>query len=1021
MRTTPLRNACANFWLKLSFLLLLMVLPSRGQTQADSVVVRADTLVLHDGASAVGQACGKVVLRDPSVGQVVCRDTNARSLMVPQASTSQNAVTVGYGQRVVLDTGSHGDVLVRSGATLVLPKGHFRMSSLALEWDAHLVLDSASLGDSGTVSLDVTNSVHLMDRVTVGIGAVRSGGALRSAQALTVVAGNLQLDNDLYVGGQFYAVNAITLGDRVSLTGVLSAIKIAVGYDTKLIYAASLAHGEVVADDVRMVSPQDNSWTNATSLAVKWTVNGIAHNDVESLPIEGPKVIRRCSGNVCVQITVNVDRTAPVVKILSPADEWITNKASTELVWSVDSIQQKETITLPEGSSTLTRSARDSAGNTGSATIHVSLDTHIPVVKILSPVDGFLTNAASQTLRYSVDGVEQPSVTVPLVEGTNVLTRRFTSKAGNTGTASIVVRLDTKPPVIAFVSPKDGDTLRQDRVAVSWTVDGVLRQDSASLAEGVNQIRRVGKDSAGNQSEATISVIYSKPVVVLPGMLKAPPIPKVPSPPFSWQVGFLWQGDSAIQKGVLPGSLDTLRVSVLRGVVQDESGKPVAGAKITLLGHPEWGYTLSRTDGWFDLGANYGQSVVVDVQKDGFCPSQRRVIPMAGEYVHVEEIRLVPFDAKVTSVDFSGGSTVQQVIVGTPQTDVDGTRTAVVVTPAGTKAWLELPNGTTVPVSSLSVRATEYTVGEKGVARMPGDLPQGVAYTYAVELSADEAVAAGAQHVRFDRPLSLYVENFPGFPVGNAVPLGWYDRTRGVWVAANSGHVLRILGVQSGKALLDIDGSFQAAGNDSLVALGITSEELVEIAGRYPVGSSFWRVQIEHFSAWDCNWGIFPPEDAVIPTPVVETKQQDDECTEECGSIVGVQDRRLGESIDLPGMENSLIYSSIRADGHISNHRIVVRVSGDSVANSLKRIELSINVSGQYRTKEFAPSPNQTDTFFGMEKMGMGELSQTPMPKSQLEMFTKLHTSQCQNLVTMGMVRKLKAIVVRKSLVLQIN
>jgi hypothetical protein len=40
-------------------------------------------------------------------------------------------------------------------------------------------------------------------------------------------------------------------------------------------------------------------------------------------------------------------------------------------------------------------------------------------------------------------------------------------------------------------------------------------------------------------------------------------------------------------------------------------------------------------------------------------------------------------------------------------------------------------------------------------------------YTYAVELSADEAFQAGATKVTFDKPLAFYVENFLDFPVGS--------------------------------------------------------------------------------------------------------------------------------------------------------------------------------------------------------------------------------------------------------------
>ena len=47
-------------------------------------------------------------------------------------------------------------------------------------------------------------------------------------------------------------------------------------------------------------------------------------------------------------------------------------------------------------------------------------------------------------------------------------------------------------------------------------------------------------------------------------------------------------------------------------------------------------------------------------------------------------------------------------------------------------------------------------------------------YTYAVELSADEAVAVavGATRVDLSEPAAFYVENFLGFPVGEPVPAG---------------------------------------------------------------------------------------------------------------------------------------------------------------------------------------------------------------------------------------------------------
>ena len=74
---------------------------------------------------------------------------------------------------------------------------------------------------------------------------------------------------------------------------------------------------------------------------------------------------------------------------------------------------------------------------------------------------------------------------------------------------------------------------------------------------------------------------------------------------------------------------------------------------------------------------------------------------------------------------------------------------------------------------------------------MPGALPATSGYTYAVELTADEAIQAGANSVTFDPPLALYVENFLDFPVGGIVPTGYYDRATSAWIASANGRVVR--------------------------------------------------------------------------------------------------------------------------------------------------------------------------------------------------------------------------------------
>ena len=129
--------------------------------------------------------------------------------------------------------------------------------------------------------------------------------------------------------------------------------------------------------------------------------------------------------------------------------------------------------------------------------------------------------------------------------------------------------------------------------------------------------------------------------------------------------------------------------------------------------------------------------------------------------------------------------------------------------------------------------------------------PPSSGYTYCAELSLDEAVAAGATEVRFNQALPVYVENFLGFPVGTAVPAGYYDRQKGQWIASANGRVIKVLSVTSGLADLDTDGDAAPDNATKLATLGVTAEERARLAQLYAPGQTLWRVTISHFSPWD--------------------------------------------------------------------------------------------------------------------------------------------------------------------------
>ena len=145
-----------------------------------------------------------------------------------------------------------------------------------------------------------------------------------------------------------------------------------------------------------------------------------------------------------------------------------------------------------------------------------------------------------------------------------------------------------------------------------------------------------------------------------------------------------------------------------------------------------------------------------------------------------------------------------------------------------------MPDGSTQPVDELHIRATEYTVGDSGPDAMPAPLPPSVAYTYCVDLTADEAVSAGADQITFDKPLPYYVENFLRLPRRDAVPVGFYDEQKHAWVGAGQRRRHDILSIADGKAVLDVSTMPERPpALRTLAAFGITDEELTKLATLY--------------------------------------------------------------------------------------------------------------------------------------------------------------------------------------------
>ncbi|MEQ9499777.1 MAG: RHS repeat-associated core domain-containing protein [Deltaproteobacteria bacterium] len=450
----------------------------------------------------------------------------------------------------------------------------------------------------------------------------------------------------------------------------------------------------------------------------------------------------------------------------------------------------------------------------------------------------------------------------------------------------------------------------------------------------------------------------------------APPLDPTAFTPMLDRVRFLFEGTPPIQTGVSISSFSPSRIAVVRGRVVDRSGAPAPGVTITVRDAPEFGSTITRADGWYDLVVNGGGVRTVVFTAQGYAPIQRRVRPPMGDFVVLEDVVVTPQDGAST-ISLSAGAP-DQLAISTPSSDGDGIRQARILFPAGVSASAVLPDGTTTALSQLDVRITEYTVGTSGPAAMPGPLPATSSYTYAFDIAVDQATALGAEQVVLSQAVPYYVDNFLNFPAGEPVPVGFFDESSGFWIPNPSGVVIDVLGVDSaGAAIIDSDGDGLADVPARLNELGISSSELVAIASQFSGGQSLWRALLGHFSTYDFNLFAQIPSDAITPGALASFFEAVDDFCKIDGCVLQIQDQTAGVDASLQGLPFGLHYRTDRAPGNRNRSTVAIDL-GPQVPASVTEIRSRVSIQGRAFEQTFAPSPDQTFDFVwdGMDAYG---------------------------------------------------
>ena len=167
------------------------------------------------------------------------------------------------------------------------------------------------------------------------------------------------------------------------------------------------------------------------------------------------------------------------------------------------------------------------------------------------------------------------------------------------------------------------------------------------------------------------------------------------------------------------------------------------------------------------------------------------------------------------------------------------------------------------------------------------------------------------------------------------------------------------------------------ATQEQLDSLGVTPDELAKVSEVFQPGETFWRVPVSHFSMFaamgiphDYNHGARLPNNA---TADGKGANKDKNCnSEESGSIIGCESQSLGESVELPGTGVTLNYQSRRSKGFGAERKIDLFVTGGTVSDKLRAIEVKLEIAGQRILVPVEAGPDKRLTLEWNGKDGFG-------------------------------------------------
>lgn len=438
-------------------------------------------------------------------------DANLPGLRVDTVAGDDVVNIIEHGQALVI-TGSSSDLAAGSNVTLTINGQTYVAAVLADgSWSVGVPAVDVSAWPAGTVTITASgsttagNPVSVTHPVTVDLSAIAV-----SINAITA--------DDV--------INAAEKGAALTLSGSTSGVEagqtVTVTFGGKTYTASVAANGSwsttVPAADMAALRDGDasaqasvsnvngNNATTTHAYSVDASAPTVAINT-----IAGDDILNAAEAGAALTITGSSTAEAGQTVTVTLNGENYTGTVQTDGSWSV-SVPPADVSALTASNYTVSAAVSDKAGNPASVNHNLTVDTSVPVVTINTVagddvinatehaqaqiISGSATGAAtgstvtvtigSSTFTTVLDASGNWSVGVPasvvsaLANGTVTINASVTDAAGNSGSATHLVTVNTGLPSITFNAISGDNVLNADEKGQPLTISG----SSTGLATG---------------------------------------------------------------------------------------------------------------------------------------------------------------------------------------------------------------------------------------------------------------------------------------------------------------------------------------------------------------------------------------------------------------------------------------------------------------------------------------------------------------------------------------------------------